>query len=154
MSVDFRWLKQLWEGRRLLGQTAEFGAALPASGTLFTIAGGRILITSIIGEITASCDANATAIRLQADPTTGTTVNLCTATDIASYIAGDILGITGIPTDPMLPATTSGAIPAQTMGVVCNIGTITMVLGAAGQVTGRVRWTLHWIPLDSGSAVS
>lgn len=150
---DFRWLKELWEGLRYLGQNTERLTALPVTGNLFTVAGGRILLTGILGEITAGCDANPTATRLTAVPTVGTTVNLCAATDIASYALGDLLGITGVPTDPLLPAVTSGSIPGMTMPVIVKAGTISMVVAVAGQVTGRVRWTLKWVPFDSTASV-
>ncbi|MDD5510528.1 MAG: hypothetical protein PHI12_06955 [Dehalococcoidales bacterium] len=151
--MDFRWLHDLWLGRRMLGQITERLTALPISGNLFTVAGGKIIVYSIVGTITAACDANATATSLVATPTVGTAAAMCTPTNIASYALGDILGITGIPTDALLPAATGGAIPAQTVGVVVQPGTIDMLVAVAGQVTGRVRWTLHWMPLDTAASV-
>lgn len=154
--IDLRWLRDLWQGKRLLGQVTERLTFLPATGSLFTVSGGRILVTSIVGELTAACDANATLSRLTATPTggTGTARDICTPLNIASYAIGDLLGITGIPIDAMLPAATGGTIPGQTVGVVVKAGTIDLNVAVAGQVLGRVRWTLHWIPLDAAASVA
>lgn len=151
---DLRWLQDLWLGRRNLGQNTERATALPITGSLFTVAGGRILVTLILGELTVACDANATAARLTATPTVGTARDICAATNIASYAIGDLLGITGVPTDALLPAITGGAIPGQTMGVVVKAGTIDLNIAVAGQVTGRVRWTLKWMPIDDAASVA
>ncbi|MCR4332276.1 MAG: hypothetical protein NUV34_06170, partial [Sulfuricaulis sp.] len=135
---DFRFIREVWEGKRSLGPVVEFAAALPATGTLFTVAGGRIVVTSIVGEITVVMDANATALKLVATPTSGTATDMCTATDVASYAAGDLLSITGDPVDPLLPVASAGIVMAQQVGVVVKAGTIDMDLGAGGQVTGRI----------------
>ena len=153
MGAIFRWIRELWLGIKKLGQTTERATALPATGNLFTVSGGRIMVTQLIGELTAACDANPTATRIVATPTAGTPRNMCAALDIASYAIGDLLGITGINTDAMIPPVTGGAVEGQTMGVIVKPGVINMIVAAAGQVTGRVRWTLKWVPVDDGAAV-
>ncbi len=152
--LDFRWLQSLYLGKRIYGQTTERVTALPATGSLFTVSGGKICVTSIVGTLTAACDANATVTSLNANPTVGTTVAMCLGTNIASYAIGDVLGITGIPTDALLPAATGGGIPAQTVFWIVQAGTIDMAIAVAGQVTGRVRWTLKWFPFDAAASVA
>ena len=142
-----------WEKIVALGEKAERATARPATGSLFTISGGRILMTSIVGELTAACDANATASKLQANPTTGTTRNLCTAVDIASYAIGDLIGISGIAADALLPPATAGSIEGMTTPCVLQEGTLDLNVAAGGQVTGRVKWTMRYIALDQGPQV-
>lgn len=153
MGAWFRWIRELWLGQRSLGQTTEQPTAVITAVTrnLFTVSGGRIIVTQILGEITTVIQNLATNINLQANPTAGTTRQLCAALNIAAYAVGDLLGITGINTDPMIPPASSGVLEAQTMGVIVQEGTIDLVSDAAP--TGSVQWTLKWIPLDSGAAV-
>lgn len=154
MGAVFRWIRDLWLGRRLLGQTVEQPTAVITAVTrnLFTVAGGRIIITQILGEVTTGIQALATNVRLSHNPTAGTTRNLCANLNIISYIQGDLLGITGVNTDPMIPPATAGALEAQTMGVIVQEGTIDLISDAAPD-PGSVQWTLKYIPLDNGATV-
>jgi len=153
MGAWFRWIREIWLGRRALGQTTERATAVLTAATvnLFTVSGGRILVTQILGEITTVMQALATNIRLQGNPTTGTARNLCANLNIASYAEGDLLGITGVSTDPMVPPASGGALEGQTFGVIVQEGTIDIISDAAP--TGSVQWTLKWIPFDTGAAV-
>ena len=154
MGAWFRWIKELWQGKRQLGQTVERATAVVTAVTrnLFTVSGGRIVVTQILGEVTTVMQALATNVRLSADPTTGTTRNLCANLNIASYAEGDLLGITGINTDAMIPPATGGALEAQTVGVIVQEGTIDLISDAAP--TGSIKWTLKYIPLDPGASVA
>src|SRR5271157_2369700 len=129
---DFRFLNEIFLGQAILGMDVEEPTALPASGALFVVHNGRVLITSIIGEITLAMDANATSIKLQAVPTLGTTTDLCAALNIASYNKGDELGITGTPGDAMLPATSNSSVPGQKITVMVKAGSINLNLAAGG----------------------
>ena len=153
MGAWFRWLRDLWLGRRLLGQTTERATAVltAAPVPLFTISGGRIKVTQIIGEITTGMQVLLTNVRLQSNPTVGTTRNLCVNTNISGYAIGDLLGIDGINTSALLPPASSGVVEAQTMGVIVKAGTIDVISSAAP--TGSIRWTLKWVPIDAGAAV-
>jgi hypothetical protein len=153
MGAIFRWIRDIWLGRRQLGQTTERATAVVTAATvpLFTVSGGRIKVTQILGEVTTVMQALATNVRLSANPTTGTTRNMCANLNIASYAAGDLLGITGVNTDPMLPPATSGVLEAQTFGVIVQEGTIDLISDAAP--TGSIKWTLKWVPIDEGAAV-
>ena len=154
MGAIFRWIRDLWLGRRQLGMTVERATAVLTAATvpIFTISGGRIKVTQIIGEITTVMENIAILVRLQANPTSGTTRNLCANLDIDTYAEGDLLGITGVNTDAMLPPATSGVVEAQTMGVIVQEGTIDIISAAAP--TGSIKWTLKYIPLDEGASVA
>lgn len=142
-----------WDKIGALGERAERATALPITESLFTVSGGRVLVTSIVGELTTACDANATVSKLQANPTTGTTRDLCTAVDIASYAIGDLIGISGVAADALLPPASAGSIEGMTMPVVVQEGTIDLDVAAAGQITGRVKWTLRYQAIDEGAVV-
>jgi len=154
MGAWFRWIREIWLGRRALGQTTERATAVMTGVTysLFTITGGRILVTQILGEITIVI-AGALTISLQHNPTvaTSTTRALCAGLLVTAYDVGDLLGITGVNTDPMLPPAASGSVEAQTMGVILNAGEIELLNDIVD--TGSIRWTLKWIPFDTGAAV-
>lgn len=153
MGAWFRWIRDLWLGRRQLGQTTERATAVLTSATvpLFTISGGRIKVTQIIGEITLGMQVLATNVSLSATPTVGTARALCIATNISGYAIGDLLGIDGINTSALLPAASSGVVEAQTMGVIVQEGVINVISDAAP--TGSIKWTLKWIPIDNGASV-
>jgi len=158
MGAIFRWIRDLWLGRRQLGQTTERETAVLTAATvpIFTISGGRIKVTQIIGEITtAAIPVALTNVSLSATPTagTGTARALCVATDLSGYAIGDLLGIDGVNTSTLLPPASSGVIEAQTMGVIVKAGVINVISGAA-TTPGSIRWTLKWIPIDEGASVA
>jgi len=154
MGAWFRWIREIYLGRRALGQTTERAteALIADTHDIFTITGGRILVTQILGEVTAAV-ITASSIRLIATPTTGTLRNMCANLLVNTYAIGDLLGITGVNTDAMLPPARSASVEAQTMGVIVQIGAIRLICDVAG-VTAGIRWTLKWIPFDAGAAVA
>ena len=90
-------------------------ATLPATayGSLFTVAGGRVIITSIVGEVTTICSATATNLKLTATPTTGTAVDVATNVAIANKEAGTLFGVSAY--GSALVASNAGSTPvAQT----------------------------------------
>jgi len=143
------WWENLGMGQRLARATLVLANA---TTPIFTITGGRILLTAIFGQITTLI-GGAAAYRLQHDPLvgTGTTANLCANTDINAYPVGDQLGITGVPTDALLPAAAAGAVPGMTMPVELPPGDIEVVCATAPG--GAVLWTIWFKTLDSGARV-
>lgn len=128
-------------------------AALPASttGTLFTVSGGRIILTSIVGEVTTAIQNQANNTKLVATPTTGTAVDICAVLDIANDEVGTLYGITGTFATAMVGAN-AGATPVQTNGIIIPIGTIK--LSCAATNTGSVKWSMTYIALDDGATVA
>lgn len=129
--------------------------------TLFTV-GGLVLITSIVGKVTTAITVAGTS-KLQANPATGTTQNLCAATDLGTSDtpAGDLLTITGAPLDPIVlgigavslfgtPATTLTAGDAA-KGIFVAAGTIEQV-NATG-ADGGITWYLTYVPIETGASV-
>jgi len=143
------WWDKLGEGIRVVR-----AADAIASEALFTIAVGKVLMTLLVGEITEIVAATGATCntQLRSNITTGTDTDLCVVTNIDAYAAGDLVGITGIPTDGLIPAATHGSIPGMTIkGVMLPIGTLDLVTEAV--TTGIIAWTLFYLPIDNGANV-
>ena len=158
MGAWFRWIRDLWLGRRQLGQTTERVTETLIADThdIFTITGGRILVTQILGQFTIAC-ATVSSIQLIATPLVGTfplasARAMCALLLVNGYEAGDLLGITGVNTDAMLPPAASASVEGQTFGVVAQIGAIRILCNLIGP--GSIRWTLKWVPIDNAAAVA
>lgn len=121
-----------------------------AATGIFTIAGGRVLITELFGEVTTQIGAGATNTKFQANPTTGTTTDMCTTSDIDGDEVGSLYGISGTPGDAMLVGS-SGSVPGMLRGVVVNVGQIEFFADA--DRAGSIKFHLRYIPLDTGATV-
>lgn len=119
--------------------------------TLFTVAGGKVLITSLVGEVTTAITVAGTT-KLQANPTTGTTGDLCAATDLGTTDtpAGDLISFQGLKGDSIVFGV--GATPTLKQPIVVNTGTIEQVTATGAD--GGVTWVLTYIPLDNGATVT
>lgn len=128
-------------------------ASLPQStaAPLFTIAGGRIRVVGIYGEVTTVIQTQANNTKLIANPTVGADVDLCAVNDITGDAVGTIYSITGTLANAMV-ATTSGAVTNQANDVLVAAGTID--LSCAASSTGATKWVLQYIPIDLGVTVS
>lgn len=135
----------------LLGTKVDKATGTITVGTknLFTVAGGRVLVTSITGVVTTAITVAGTT-KLQANPTTGTAGDLCAATDLGTTDspAGDGLSITGVPSDSI-----GIGIGFSTVGkpIAVHIGTIDMVTATGAD--GAITWSVTWIPLDDGATL-
>lgn len=138
----------------LLGLTVERAtAALPQTtqSALFTVTGGRILLTSIVGEVTTVIQTQANNTKIVSNPTTGTDVDLCAVLDISADQVGCLYGITGTFATAMVGAN-AGATVIPALGIVIPIGTID--LSCAASNTGSVKWKMTYVPLDDGASVA
>lgn len=127
-------------------------AALPQTtqSALFTIAGGRILLTSIVGEVTTVIQTQANNTKLVSNPTTGTDVDICAVLDVTADQVGCLYGITGLFSDALVGAN-AGATVVPRNAVVLPIGTLD--LSCAASNTGSVKWSITYVPLDDGASV-
>lgn len=131
-------------------------ASLPqtTTATLFTISTGRVLVTSIIGEVTTVIQTQANNTKLQFDPTdAGATQDMCAVLDITADAVGTMYSIDGTPGNAMvdalnfLPANKTLARP-----IILKPGAI--LLNCAASNTGAAKWSLTYLPLDVGAAVA
>lgn len=120
--------------------------------TLFNVTGGKVLITSLVGVVTTTITV-ANTVKLQANPTTGTTGDLCAATDIGTTDtpAGDLLSFQGLKGDSLLFGV--GCVPTLKQPVAVNTGTIEQVTTGTSP-DGAITWVLTYVPLDNGAAVT
>lgn len=135
-------------------------ANLPQSttSTLYTVAGGAVLIQAMFGVVTTSCGATVTTLALGTAPTGGnaSTTSIAAATAITSkgvgtfYVPQWSAAVSGTPaianTVLVVP------LPASTASFLAYTGTITWTTSASD--TGQMAWYLTYVPIDSGATVS
>jgi hypothetical protein len=135
--------------------------ALPqtATSTLFTVSGGAVLVTGLLGLVTTAIQSSDPVLSLGTAPTVGTAVTngIATTTVLTSAEAGTWVTIgssSGLPTGLVVQATAAKAgtavFPAAEF--VVSAGTITWTTTASK--TGAMSWYLTYVPLDDGASVS
>ena len=127
-------------------------AALPqtTAAAIFNVS-GKCLITSIIGEVGTVIQTQSNNTKLTANPTTGTSVDLCAVLDISADEAGALYGITGTFSDA-LQGGAAGAVANQAKDVVVNTGTID--LNCAASNTGTIAWSVTYVALEEEAAIT
>lgn len=131
--------------------TKATGTLAAADISLFTIAGGRVVLTSIVGEVTVAVTV-ANSSKLKLNPTVGAVdADLCAALDIGSTDTpvGNLLAITGVPGDAMIRA--AGLARIQTNWLVLDEGVLEQE--SAG-TDGEITWTVTWLPYDTGATLT
>ena len=142
--------------KHMLGRKVDRATAtLPATATeaLFTITTGRIILTSIVGEVTTVVQTQTCNGSLISTPTTGTAVLMCAVLDITASEAGCLFGITGLNSDALmiLPAG-AGLTYLPRNWLVVPVGQIGLVTSATN--TGAVKWSMTYFPYDDGAYVA
>lgn len=127
-------------------------ATLPAgtAGALFNVIGGRVAIKGILGEVTTVVQTQANNTKLTANPTVGTSVDLCAVLDISADEVGCLYGITGNVGDALTGAD-AGYAPLPEQPLVAAVGTID--LDCAATNTGSVKWSIWYVPVDDGAYI-
>jgi hypothetical protein len=138
--------------RNVYGATVERAAqVIPATGnvTLFTVAGGRVVVTYLIGEVTTVMSATATNAKLTSVSTAigGAGTDICANTAVTSLAVGNEFSPTAIGS-----AAQTGAVVTQNNEIVIPAGIIRLTTDATN--TGAMRWTLLYLPLDDGATVT
>ena len=126
--------------------------------TLFTVAGGNILLTGFYGEIMALMAGAGCTLTLDYDaddklalPLEDTVLGSVSG-DIATYVAGRMI---------YLPIE-GGAVTITAAGGACPIDVAPIMVlppghfdltGGAASTAGSIRWSLWYIPLDAGAYV-
>lgn len=142
----------------LLGVRVERPAeALPqtADKALFNITGGRVLITSIVGEVTTAIQNQLNNTKLKFNPTAvGADVDLCAVLDIANDAVGTLYTITGTFATAMQGATVLAVGSNAMLQKPLLLSEGAIELDCAASNTGAVGWTVTYIPLDDGASVA
>lgn len=135
----------------------EPAAVLPATATghIFLVSGGRVLITGLIGQVTTVCSGTATTVSVGTTPTVGTasTTGLATATAITSLEVGTLVSLP-LTKGALAVGANAGAAAQITGdgGLVVSAGNIDIVTSATN--TGAFKWTLFYVPIDDGAFVT
>lgn len=143
---DTKGIRKARLGFRVERATANLPQTTAAA--IFNIKTGRVLLTSIVGEVTTAIQAQANATKLVANPTTGTDVDICATVDINGKEVGTLYGITGTFATAAVAAN-AGATVAQSIPTVLPVGTLD--LNCAASNTGRIKWVVTYVPLDDGA---
>lgn len=131
-------------------------AALPQTtdGALFTVT-GRVLVTSLIGEVTTviQTQVNNTKIKFNPDGV-GADTDLCAVLDISADAVGSQYSLTGTAATAMTVGlwTLGPNLTIQAPGIFLNDGSIE--LDCAASSTGSVKWDLTYIPYSTDGAVA
>jgi len=141
----------------LLGSYAtKATAALPQTtdGALFTVT-GRVLVTSLIGEVTTVIQTQANNTKLKFNPDgTGADTDLCAVLDISADAVGSQYSLTGTVANAMTVGlwTLGPNLVIQSPGIFLNDGSIE--LDCAASNTGSVKWDITYIPYSSDGAIA
>jgi hypothetical protein len=136
-------------------QVSKSAATLPATTTqnLFTIAGGRVLVTALVGEVTTIVQAQACNLKVTSVPTTGSAVDVASNLDINGFEAGAILVAEGDGTALIGAAAGAGHAPAlNALPFILPIGTVRIATSATN--TGATKWDMWYVPMDDGAVVA
>lgn len=124
-------------------------AVLPATGaqTIFTVT-GRVIITTLIGEVTTVASATVTNLKIDAVGTaSGVTTPLVANSLVTSLTVGNEFAFTSLG-----GAATIGAAVTQNNETIMPTGIIRITTDATN--TGAMRWTCTYVPLDDGASVA
>ena len=123
----------------------------PGRKHLASVAGGKIKVWDIIGEVTAQIQNKATVIHFVSLPTHGTPQVLCADKSIQNDTIGSVYAISGTFVD-LMKKTDGAAQVAQAGQILVSDGTIDVEID--NDATGMVKWTVIYEEVDSSVVVS
>lgn len=144
----------------ILGTPVSKATGTVANGTtsLFTIAGGQVVITSLVGRVTTVIGSTVSNAKLVFNPTAaGTSVDMCTAVAITSDAVAQTYTFatthsTAAPGALIVAGDVGWASGVLAFPDILNAGVIEQNL-SADPVGGAITWTVTWIPLDEGATL-
>lgn len=130
-------------------------AVMVNGNTIFTVAGGPILIQGLVSECVTANDATASTVQYQVAPTIGTATTISGASaSIANAAAGASVTLQGTAlATAALYAANGPSLIANPGTIYAPAGTIKVVIGV-GSTTGTWRHRIRYKPLVSGVTVS
>lgn len=151
-------LRTLLMGSRV----SKASAVLPAttSQTLFTVSGGRVLVTSLTGIVTVVFDGTTNSLSVTHTPTSLAEGDLAAATVCTSDIVGTLYTVSGIQA-ALLGTQKEGGTEVPTHVVSKPVGAgfiipagIIKLKTTGTDTTGSTAWALTYVPLDDGASVA
>ncbi|HYS41944.1 MAG TPA: hypothetical protein VEO01_40520 [Pseudonocardiaceae bacterium] len=137
-----------------------------ASGDIFLVTGGRVIVTSLTGVVSTIIQAQATTLSVGNKPTGGSSAvaTLCATADLNAKPVGTSLAVPQAKASALIVSgadgtllwnTTSGAqgVPFENGGIaLVPAGSIQVTTGATS--TGAITWSVTWVPYDAGAVVT
>jgi hypothetical protein len=142
--------------KSVLGVKVERAAAIQpqtAQAAIFTVAGGKVLVTSLIGEVVVATPATTNTLAIAGNPTSGTDVTWASATSTASKEIGAIITPAVTAGSALVVANAGGGNAIAPTGYVAQVGTIDLVTTGSA-ATGTIKWTITYVPIDTGATVT
>lgn len=152
-------------GRKVARATATIPQS--TSAAIFTVTGGRILVTSVIGEVTTVIGGTSVNFNITYTPSGGSAADLCAATACTSDAVGTIYSLTSAVATDLLSVQSVSAIggtpvaaseaPNVTFAhalwrpILVRAGAMNFKTSAS--TTGAVKWDLTYVPYDDGASV-
>lgn len=141
-------------------------ATLPQTATqdIFTVSGGAVLVTSLLGQVTTVIAASDPVLSIGTKPTTGSaktsgiaTTEVLTSKEVGTWIGpSDSSVVSGTPDvytlGKLMVGSGAGDIIPVSKPFVVAAGTITITTTASK--TGALKWYLTYVPLDDGASVA
>lgn len=129
-------------------------AVMVNGDTLFTVAGGPILVTGLVSVCITNNNATASTLQYRSVPTVGSATTISAASaSLANAVAGATVSLIGTALSTAANLSATGANLGMTAPVVVPAGTIGAVIGT-GSTTGTWRHYLRYQPLASGVQVT
>ena len=134
----------------LMVEKSAVAIAAISSKSLFNVVGGRVIVKTLLGEVTTIFEAKANACKFDHTPTGGAAVDLSAAVECNADAVGTMYGITGLPVTAM--SVTIGTAVAQTYDIILKPGVIGF--NTAASSTGAIKATVVYVPLDDGAYIT
>ena len=134
-------------------------ATMVNNQTMFTVAGGPIMIVELLSECITTNDGTASTLQYRSNPTVGSEQTISGASaSLASVAAGATVRLapTALTTAPVVSLAAAGGVQLGTNvanRVTVQPGTIQMVIGV-GSTTGTWKHFLRYKPLGTSVTVS
>lgn len=133
-------------GFRIDRAAAAHAAAVTA---YFTIVGGPVLLTALVGTVTVEA-VGATNFHWETLPTNGAVAPVSALLDVDPAIVGSLLTITGVGDAAMTYNASATGLAMMTTRVVLSIGALNAEISAA---SGTTSWSLFYLPLTEAAYV-
>lgn len=123
-----------------------------AAYDLYTVVGGNVLVTSLVGAVTVQIGAGANAAQIGSNPTVGV---IDYWDDGAVDLNGQLVGILIAPTgDVAVVAEMGNSVLGEMVNKkVVKPGVISITMAAATGGAGSIEWVLYYQPLEVGAHV-
>jgi hypothetical protein len=132
----------------MVEQAATLIAAV-SSKSLFNVVGGRVIVKTLLAEVTTIFEAKANACKFDFTPTGGAAVDLSAAVECNGDAVGTLYGITGLPATAM--SVTIGSAVNSAYDIILKPGVIGF--NTAADATGAIKASVVYVPLDDGAYI-